>query len=152
MIIVSAKDDEERATAHFAHFLIQISDLMNGRVTDLIAKPEGLKNVDVRILLSLGPGEPASIGDISRRTCLDRAWISRTAHSLRDKGLLQIEAGHQHPASKLLSLTNEGEAVRSRVAPRLYEQWTMATAGINTKLAAQMLELVFNSIMDSEGR
>ena len=150
MVILGAKDDEQRATAHFAHYLIRINDLMNARVTNLIAKQEGLKNVEVRILLSLIPGSPASIGDLSRRAGLDRAWISRMARSLEEQGLLTISAGHQHPSSKLLSLTTEGEAARGRIAPRMHAEWSIATAGINTRLAAQMLEMVLNNIIEME--
>jgi DNA-binding MarR family transcriptional regulator len=123
---------------------------MNSRVTTLIAKEEGLKNVEVRILLSLIPGKPATIGDLSRRAGLDRAWISRMARSLEDHGFLAIGAGHQHPASKLLALTKEGEAARARIAPRMHEEWAVATKGINTRLASQMLEIVLNNILETE--
>lgn len=138
-------DEETRTATLFSHHLIRISELLNRRIAALLLKSEGLKTVEVRILLNLVGEEPVTIADVSRRAGLDKAWISRTVRTLEDKGLVDIASG-AHPAAKMISLTPQGKEARGRIVPLLYEEWLMATRGINTRLGVQMLEIVLDNI------
>jgi len=133
------------ASTRFAQLIIQVSERMNQRVAQIFASSEGLKAVEVRILLSLAREQPRGVGHISRRTRLDKAWISRTVRTLEDKGLVRIEDGEEM-RTRLVSLTEEGMAAARRIVPLLAEEWASLSRGIDARLGADMLATVLGNI------
>jgi DNA-binding MarR family transcriptional regulator len=135
--------------SRFASLLTQISERMNQRVAAMFDKSEGLKTVEVRILLSLARDQPRGIGHISRRNRIDKAWVSRTLRSLEAKGLVRIEDGDA-PRSKLVSLTPEGTASAGRIVPALTAEWAQVMRGIDTELGTGMLQIVLANLERSQ--
>jgi len=131
--------------ARFASLLIHISERMNQRVAAMFDESEGLKTVEVRILLSLAREQPRGVGHISRRTRIDKAWVSRTLRSLETKGLVTIVDGDE-PRSKLVSLTAEGMASVGRIVPLLTVEWAQVVRGIDAELGAGMLQIVLANL------
>jgi len=141
----ASADAQIEMPARFASLLIQIGERMNQRVAAMFAKSEGLKTVEVRILLSLAREQPRGIGHISRRTRIDKAWVSRTLRSLEAKGLVRIVDGDE-PRSKLVSLTPDGMASVGRIVPLLSIEWAQLVRGIDVELAAGMLRIVLSNL------
>ena len=131
--------------AHFASLVSQISARIEQRVGALFDKSEGLKTVEVRILLSLAREQPRGVGHISRRTRIDKAWVSRTLRGLEAKGLVTIADGDE-PRSKLVSLSPEGTASVARIVPSLTTEWAQAVRGIDVELGAGMLRIVLANL------
>lgn len=136
------------ASTRFAQLIIQLSDRLNQRVAEIFATSEGLKAVEVRILLSLAREQPRGVGHISRRTRLDKAWISRTLRSLEDKGMVRIE-DEEATRAKLVSLTPAGMDAATRIIPLLTEEWARLARGIDARLAVDMLTTMLGNIENS---
>ena len=132
------------ASTRFVQLMIRVAERMNQRVANIFVKSEGLKAVEVRILLSLAREQPRGVGHISRRTRLDKAWISRTLRALEARGLVSIADGEER--TRLISLTAEGNAVAMRIIPVLTREWAQAVRGIDARLGADMLMTVLGNI------
>ena len=77
-----------------------------------------MKPTDLRILVMLGAYQPISVNEVSRRTHVDKAWISRSlAGLLRRKLIRRVAHPSDSRAALLLPLTPKGEALLREIAP-----------------------------------
>jgi len=97
--------------------LVRLAELIL-RIGTLAFKDRfGVKPTDLRILVMLGAYQPISVNEVSRRTHIDKAWISRSLRGLLRRKLV---AKTRHPTdsrASLLSLTSAGEALLREIAP-----------------------------------
>ena len=77
----------------------------------------GVKPTDLRILVMLGAYQPISVNEVSRRTHIDKAWISRSLRGLLRRKLVTQTAHPTDSRASLLSLTKSGEALLREIAP-----------------------------------
>jgi DNA-binding MarR family transcriptional regulator len=77
----------------------------------------GVKPTDLRILVMLGAYQPISMNEVSRRTHVDKAWISRSLRGLLQRKLIRRVAHPSDSRAALLSLTPKGEALLRELAP-----------------------------------
>jgi DNA-binding MarR family transcriptional regulator len=77
----------------------------------------GVKPTDLRILVMLGAYQPISVNEVSRRTHVDKAWISRSLRGLLRRKLIRRAAHPSDTRATLLSLTPKGEALLREIAP-----------------------------------
>lgn len=77
----------------------------------------GVKPTDLRILVMLGAYQPISVNEVSRRTHIDKAWISRSLRGLLRRKLIKRTAHPSDSRAALLSLTGKGEALLRQIAP-----------------------------------
>lgn len=96
--------------------VVRVADLIL-RIGTLTWGRFGLKNTDMRILSMLGAYQPISVNEISRRTHIDKAWISRSARDLLRRKLIAKTAHPADSRASSLSLTKKGEALLREIAP-----------------------------------
>lgn len=77
----------------------------------------GVKPTDLRILVMLGAYQPISVNEVSRRTHVDKAWISRSLRGLLRRKLISRTAHPSDSRAALLTLTTKGEALLREIAP-----------------------------------
>ena len=65
----------------------------------------------------LGAYQPISVNEVSRRTHIDEAWISRSLRGLMRRNLIAKTAHPSDSRASLLSLTSQGEALLLEIAP-----------------------------------
>lgn len=105
--------------------LIQLVSVRVLRVSDLllrigkIAFEErfGIKLTELRILVILGAFQSISVNEISRRTHIDKAWISRSLRGLLRRKLIRKTAHPEDSRASSLTLTKKGEALLREIAP-----------------------------------
>ena len=70
-----------------------------------------------RTLVILHQHEPTTAQDISRRSRIDKGWISRSVARLESRGLVVRMPNDHDNRSSLLGLTDEGRNLVAEVAP-----------------------------------
>ena len=97
--------------------LVQLGETLARAATITFETRFCLRNAELWILAQLGGKEALAISEISRRTRIDKAWISRSSGALIRRGLVRRT---RHPSDSritLLSLTPRGDALLSKIAP-----------------------------------
>ncbi len=99
----------------------------------------GLKNTDLRILVMLGAYQPISVNEVSRRTHIDKAWISRSLRGLLRRKLITKAAHPSDSRASLLALTRKGEALLREIAPVAQDYQRQLLQGQRTRDVERVL-------------
>jgi DNA-binding MarR family transcriptional regulator len=97
--------------------LIHLADLISRGALLVFGKQFGLSNAELRALIALGEEQPLTIGELSRRAHIDKAWVSRSVRNLLERRLVVRQ---DHPTDSrmgLISLSSEGKAMTKKLAP-----------------------------------
>lgn len=97
--------------------LSRLADTLNRAAVDAYGRRFGLSLTEWRTLAILRRHQPSTAQEISRRSRIDKGWISRSVANLERRGLLQRTRSEADSRSLLLSLTGEGEKLFAEVAP-----------------------------------
>jgi DNA-binding MarR family transcriptional regulator len=144
-----AKAEHHRERAPHIDALIRLVPVRVVRVADLILRIGtltwdrfGLKNTDLRILAMLGAYQPISVNEISRRTHIDKAWISRSTRSLLRRKLITKSAHPADSRASSLALTKKGEALLREIAPVAQEYQRQLLQGQRSRDVERVLDLL----------
>jgi DNA-binding MarR family transcriptional regulator len=102
----------------------------------------GVKPTDLRILVMLGAYQPISVNEVSRRTHIDKAWISRSLRGLLGRKLIKRTAHPSDSRASLLSLTKQGEALLRKIAPVAEEYQRELLQGQRARDVERVLDLL----------
>jgi DNA-binding MarR family transcriptional regulator len=97
--------------------LVQLGETLARVATTTFESRFHLRNAELWILAQLGGKESLPVSEISRRTRIDKAWISRSSRALIRRGLVRRT---RHPSDSrviLLALTPKGDELLSKIAP-----------------------------------
>ena len=97
--------------------IVRLSELILRIGTIAFKDRFGVKPTDLRILVMLGAYQPISVNEVSRRTHIDKAWISRSLRGLLRRKLITKTSHPSDSRASLLSLTKKGEALLREIAP-----------------------------------
>lgn len=122
--------------------IVRLSELVL-RIGTLAFKDRfGVKPTDLRILVMLGAHQPISVNEVSRRTHIDKAWISRSLRTLMRRRLITKTAHPSDNRASLLSLTRQGEALLSEIAPVAQEYQRQLLQGQRARDVERVLDLL----------
>jgi DNA-binding MarR family transcriptional regulator len=122
--------------------IVRLSELIL-RIGSLTFKTRfGLKNTDLRILVMLGAYQPISVNEVSRRTHIDKAWISRSLTGLLRRKLIARTAHPSDSRASLLSLTKKGEAMLREIAPVAEDYQRQLLEGQRVRDVERVLDLL----------
>jgi DNA-binding MarR family transcriptional regulator len=143
---------ERRHREHAPHIdtLIRLVSVRVVRLAELILRIGsltfrnrfGVKNTDLRILVMLGAYQPISVNEVSRRTHIDKAWISRSLTGLLRRKLITRMAHPSDSRASLLSLTKKGEAMLREIAPVAEEYQRQLLEGQRVRDVERVLDLL----------
>jgi DNA-binding MarR family transcriptional regulator len=102
----------------------------------------GVKPTDLRILVMLGAYQPISVNEVSRRTHVDKAWISRSLRGLLRRKFIKRAAHPSDSRAALLSLTSKGEALLREIAPVAEEYQRQLLQGQRSRDVERVLDLL----------
>jgi DNA-binding MarR family transcriptional regulator len=102
----------------------------------------GVKPTDLRILVILGAYQPISVNEVSRRTHIDKAWISRSLAGLLRRKLITKTAHPSDSRASLLALTKKGEALLHEIAPVAEEYQRQLLQGQKARDVERVLDLL----------
>jgi DNA-binding MarR family transcriptional regulator len=145
-----AKPGHRREREPHIETLIQLVSVRVVRVADLILRIGkitfsdrfGVKTTDLRILIILGAHQPISVNEVSRRTHIDKAWISRSLKGLLRRKLIKKTAHPADSRASSLSLTKKGEALLRQIAPVAEEYQRQLLQGQRRNEVEHVLDLL----------
>jgi DNA-binding MarR family transcriptional regulator len=92
------------------------------------------------LLIVLCEEQPLTVGELSRRGRVDKAWVSRGIANLRDRRLVDT---HPHPTDSrmtFISLTHAGIEMTASLTPMAWERQQRLLAGLTNEEAFRVLE------------
>ncbi|WP_096704580.1 MarR family transcriptional regulator [Magnetospirillum sp. 15-1] len=97
--------------------LSSIADTLERAANQVYGRRWDLSLTAWRTLAILAQHEPTTAQNISRRSHIDKGWISRSVARLEERGLLLRVPNDKDNRSQLLSLTDAGRDLVARIAP-----------------------------------
>lgn len=97
--------------------LSRLGDSLERAAVQAYERDYDLNLTEWRTLAILSQHEPTTAQDISRRSRIDKGWISRSIAKLERRGLLVRSPNSNDNRSVLLSLTEAGRALVAEIAP-----------------------------------
>lgn len=122
--------------------IVRLSELILRIGTLTFKERFGVKPTDLRILVMLGAYQPISVNEVSRRTHIDKAWISRSLRGLLSRKLIKRTAHPSDSRASLLSLTKKGEALLREMAPVAEEYQRQLLRGQRAREVERVLDLL----------
>lgn len=119
--------------------LVRLAELIARIATLTFEDRFGVKNTDLRILVMLGAHQPISVNEVSRRTHIDKAWISRSLRGLLRRRLVKKTAHPRDSRASLISLTKAGEALLRDIAPVALRHQRQLLRGLPSRDVEQIL-------------
>lgn len=99
----------------------QMADQISSNLTTIFSSEFGVSLSEWRILALLGQQKTMISTDISQRTKMDKAKVSRAVHKLDKEGYLHRERDEQDHRVSHLSLTQSGIRVYNAIIPKALE-------------------------------
>ncbi len=122
--------------------IVRLSELILRIGTQRFKDRFGVKPTDLRILVMLGAYQPISLNEVSRRSHIDKAWISRSLKALLRRKLIARMAHPSDSRASLLSLTGKGEALLREIAPVAQEYQRQLLQGQRARDVERVLDLL----------
>ena len=97
--------------------LMKLADTMGRASTQAYGARFGVSNAELRLLAVISVHQPLSANEISRRTGLDKGWVSRSMSSLLRRDLVRRAPHPQDSRAMLVSLTRGGKSLVERMKP-----------------------------------
>jgi DNA-binding MarR family transcriptional regulator len=122
--------------------LVHLADAISRAANAVYEKQHGINNSELRALIVLREEQPLSVGELSRRGRIDKAWVSR---SLDHLGQLGLVARTPHPTDNrmtLISLTPAGVEMIERLAPIAWQREKRLLAGLPQREAFRVIEIL----------
>lgn len=147
-----AKAEHRHDRAAHIDTLIQLVSVRVVRLADLLLRIGkitfeggfGVKLTELRILIILGAFHSISVNEISRRTHIDKAWISRSLRGLLRRKLIKKTAHPADSRASSLSLTKKGEDLLRQIAPVAEEYQRQLLRGQRRSDVELVLDLLAN--------
>jgi len=120
--------------------IARITEIVTRIATHTIESRWGLSNTDLRLLNILDHSDEISVSEISRRSHVDKAWVSR---SLRDLEKRKVVLRRPHPHDNRVSLvviSARGQALLDEVRPDSLRNEVELLKGIDAKLLKRLLD------------
>jgi DNA-binding MarR family transcriptional regulator len=122
--------------------IVRLSELILRIGTFAFVERFGIKTTELRILVILGAYQPISVNEVSRRTHIDKAWISRSLRGLLRRKLVARSSHPSDSRASLLSLTKKGEAMLREIAPVAQDYQRQLLQGQKSRDVERMLDLL----------
>jgi DNA-binding MarR family transcriptional regulator len=122
--------------------LVHLADVIGRAAAAAYERQHGINNSELRALIVLREQQPLSLGELSRRGRIDKAWVSR---SLDHLGQLGLVSRTPHPTDNrmiLISLTRAGVELIERLAPIAWERQKRLLSGLSQRDAFRVIEIL----------
>ncbi len=113
--------------------LMKLADTMRRASTQAYGARFGVSNAELRLLAVISAPQPLSANEISRRTGLDKGWVSRSLSSLLKRALVRRAPHPQDSRAMLVSLTRAGKSLVKRMTPFALARQALLMEGLSRK-------------------
>jgi DNA-binding MarR family transcriptional regulator len=135
-----AQIDPDRLRSLPTVCIVKLSEIISRGVAHVYETKFDLKSVELRILLHLGRDEALTGTEISRRTNVDKGWISRSLEAMMRRGLVVRSQHASDNRITLISLTEQGHELLDTIAPFAIARNDRLLAGFNRREVVALLE------------
>ena len=125
---------------HIAVRIARIADIVTRIATLTIEGRWGLSNTDLRLLNNLDGAPPMAVSELSRRSHVDKAWVSRSLRDLEKRKLVSRGSHHTDSRLTLVSLSTRGQALLDEVRPFALNNELELLAGIDARHVKRLLQ------------
>lgn len=123
----------------------QLADQISSNLTSIYSSEFGVSLSEWRILALLGQQKTMISSDISQRTKMDKAKVSRAVHKLDQEGFLHRERDQQDHRVSHLSLTQSGIRLYNSIIPKALE-WEGSLVATLSEDECQLLHKLMNKL------
>jgi len=120
--------------------IVQLAEIVSRSASLAYETRFGVKNTELRILLRLGQEQQLSVNTLSRRTRVDKGWISRSLDSMEKRGLIARTPHASDSRVFLVSLTECGAKLLEALTPVARERDRKMLAGLDEGEVARILD------------
>lgn len=122
--------------------LMKLADTVRRAAAQSYGAHFGVTTAELRLLAVISAHQPLAANEISRRTGLDKGWVSRSLASLLTRELV-LRAPHPDDSrAMLVSLTPAGRRLVKRMTPFAAARQSQLMAGLSQKDVDRMLALM----------
>jgi DNA-binding MarR family transcriptional regulator len=139
---IKGQQDQFPLTDLVGFRLIHLADVISRAATAVYEKQFGINNSELRAMIVLREQQPLTVGELSRRGRIDKAWVSRSISSLRKRGLVSSQAHPTDSRMTLISLTPAGIEMTRRLAPIAWERQKRLLSGLSSQEAFRVIEIL----------
>jgi len=107
---------------HIVARTCRIADAMTRMSAQHFKERWNLRSTDLRLLNILEDASSLSVNEISRRALVDQAWVSRSLHALKARGLVERRRDPDDTRLSLFTLTQQGRGILEESRP--YAVWS----------------------------
>ena len=97
--------------------IVQLSEIIQRAASQVYEPQFGIKNAELRILILLGREKQLAVNELSRRTRVDKGWISRSLDAMVQRGIVARTQHASDSRVSLISLTENGRALLEQITP-----------------------------------
>ena len=126
--------------------LVKLAEAVSRSASQTYEKLYGLKNTELRILGHLSGDGPLAIREISRRSKIDKAWISRSVDGLARRGLVEKTPHPTDSRITLLSLTKRGKELADAVSRLAKKRQDELLAGLSEDEVHRILNVLYERV------
>jgi DNA-binding MarR family transcriptional regulator len=134
--------DQFPLTGLVAFRLIRLADVISRAATAVYEKRHGINNSELRALIVLREEQPLTVGELSRRGRIDKAWVSRSVSSLQKRGLVSRKSHPTDSRMTQISLTRPGVEMIQRLASIAWERQRRLLKGLSERDAFRVIEVL----------
>jgi DNA-binding MarR family transcriptional regulator len=97
--------------------VVRLADVFSRLARIGVEEPWGLRSTELRIVNMLDGTDSIPISEISRRTHVDKAWISRSVRDLEKRGLVARRGDASDARKSHALLTDAGRELLEKIRP-----------------------------------
>jgi DNA-binding MarR family transcriptional regulator len=124
---------------HIAVRVARITEIVTRIATRTIESRWGLSNTDLRLLNILDNRGRFSISELSRRSHVDKAWVSRSLRDLERRNLVVRRPHPRDARVSLVLLSAKGQELLDEVRPDSLQNEIALLKGIDARLLKRLL-------------
>ena len=111
--------DLQEVTQFLSYRVVRLHHALNAQAASVLETVAGITLSQWRIIAMVGSGTARTARDITRKSIIDPAMISRTVRGLEDGGLITCTRPASDRRVVELSLTDEGQEIYTRTLPHM---------------------------------
>lgn len=122
--------------------LMQLADTVLRAAGEAYGTRFGVTITEVRLLAVISAHQPVLANEITRRTGLDKGWVSRSLASLVKRGLVRKASDPEDKRVSLVELTSAGKRLVARMAPYAATRHRKLLEGLPENEVYQLLDVL----------
>lgn len=122
--------------------LMLLADTLRLAASHAYSQNFGVSVPELRILATVSGEQPISANELSRRTRIDKGWISRSIDDLTERGLLLRKASKTDRRQKDLWLSKKGSKLVDQLWPYALERSRRVIDGMAADEIHQIIDIL----------